>query len=245
MAHPESDYRSLLYSRYVSAFKGRQSGAPNYLFSDSKLIPLIKDWVKAIDRNRPCIDLGCGDGSMLHALRTLGFKEIAGIDLSAEQVALAGAVCPNVKCGDLLTEMAFYPDNHFGLITVFDVIEHLRKDEILRLLAGVVAKLAPGGTVIFHCPNGDSPWAQSVLASDFTHETLLAPASAQNLCAIFELRGFEAREHLGASLAIKGRLRQWMWRILRNAVIAWNAIETASPGSGIYTRNFAFKAQKQ
>lgn len=244
MAAGDPDYRPFFYARYVSAFKSRLPVAPNYQFSDSKLIPLIKDWVRPIDRALPCVDLGCGDGNMLHALRTLGFQNISGVDVSAEQVALAQKVCANVRCGDLMTELAAYPDNHFGVITVFDVIEHLRKAEILQLMERAISKLRPGGIIVFHCPNGDSPWAQGVFASDFTHETLLAPASAANLCAVFGLTRFEAREHLGVSASLKGAVRSVLWAVIRAGIKCRSVIETGSAGSGVYTRNFAFKAQR-
>lgn len=239
-----ADYRLAFYERYVSAFKGRTTAEVSYEFTDSKLIPLIRDWLAGLDRATPCIDLGCGSGALLHALGRLGFTRLAGIDASAEQVALARRVTADIAQGDLLTGLRQQPDNFFGAIFLFDVIEHLTKPEILALLESVVRKLRPGGQFICHCPNGDSPFVGNILAGDYTHETLLNASSAGNLCALFGLDDFEAREHLGASAGLKGRLRGLAWRGVRLGLKLVNLVETGATGSDVFTRQFCFKARK-
>lgn len=239
-----ADYRLSFYERYVSAFKGRTTAEVPYEFTDSKLIPLIRDWLAELDREAPCIDLGCGGGSLLHALQGLGFTRLAGIDVSAEQVALAQRVTEHVAQGDLLAGLQRQPDAHFGAIFLFDVIEHLTKHEILALLEMVCRKLRPGGLFICHCPNGDSPFVGNILAGDYTHETLLNASSAGNLCALFGLRDFEARENLGASAGLKGWLRGGAWQGVRLGLKLVNLIETGAPGSNVFTRQFCFKARK-
>lgn len=239
-----ADYRPVFYERYVSAFKGRTTGGVSYEFTDSKLVPLLRDWLADLDRATPCIDLGCGNGSLLHALGRLGFTRLAGIDASAEQVALARRVSADVAQGDLLAGLRLQPDAFFGAIFLFDVIEHLTKPEILALLESVVRKLRPGGLFICHCPNGDSPFVGNILAGDYTHETLLNASSAENLCALFGLADFEAREHLGASAGVKGRVRGLAWRGVRLGFQLVNLVETGAPGSGVFTRQFCFKARK-
>lgn len=239
-----ADYRLSFYERYVSAFKGRTTAPVSYEFTDSKLIPLIRDWLVDLDRATPCIDLGCGNGSLLHALRKLGFTRLAGIDASAEQVALAKRVADEVMQGDLLAGLRQQPDDYFGAIFLFDVIEHLTKQEILALMEEVVRKLRPGGLFVCHCPNGDSPFVGNILAGDYTHETLLNASSAENLCTLFGLQDFEAREHLGASTGMKGRLRSLAWRGVRLGMKLVNLVETGAAGSGVFTRQFCFKARK-
>lgn len=239
-----ADYRPSFYERYVSAFKGRSSSAVSYEFTDTKLIPLIRDWVADLDREAPCIDLGCGNGSLLHALGTLGFTRLSGIDVSPEQVVLARQVTESITQGDLLTGLQEQKDGNFGAIFLFDVIEHLTKREILALIDAVVRKLRPGGLFICHCPNGDSPFVGNILAGDYTHETLLNASSAENLCTLFGMEKFEAREHLGASAGVKGRLRGLAWHGVRFGLKLLNLIETGSTGSGVFTRQFCFKARK-
>lgn len=238
------DYRSIIYRRYVSDFKGADGRSANCEFGDSKLIPLLRPWVAGVDRGKPCIDLGCGDGNILHALTTLGFSNLHGVDVSAEQIERARRVLPGAVTGQMAEYLKTFPDGHFALITLFDVIEHLRKDEILGLMDLISAKLLAGGVFIAHCPNGDSPMAAQVFSGDPTHETLLNPASAEVLCRIAGLHGFEACEHLGASSGIRGLCRRAGWSLAKLALRGYTAIETGSLGSHVLTRNFAFRAIK-
>ena len=41
------------------------------------------------DRAAPILDIGCGTGGFLEALRSLGYSSIEGVDLSPSQVAAA------------------------------------------------------------------------------------------------------------------------------------------------------------
>jgi hypothetical protein len=108
----------------------------------------------------------------------------------------------------------------------------------------LVSHLAQHGIVIVHCPNGDSPFVGPVRYGDFTHETVLTPASARNLCVLFGLVNFEAMEEYNTSDSIKGKVRQWGWNALRTAIRFCHLTETGSAGSGIVSRNFCFKAEK-
>lgn len=193
-----ADYREVVYSRYVSAFKGagrvvRQPGQ-----GDPKLAALFGGWLAGVDRSGEVLDLGCGDGGLLLTLRSLGFEKLAGVDCSGEQVARAREVSLDVVQGDLMTHLEAQPIGRYTVLLLFDVIEHLNKSEILRLLELVGSRLKPGGVFIAHCPNGDSPMHGTLHAGDFTHETLMNPQSARHLCTLFGLEQFEAREHLGS-----------------------------------------------
>jgi len=238
-----NDYRQRFYEKYVSAFKGDLSLKADFRFSDSKLLPLLRPWLASKDRAVPCVDLGCGHGNVLHALRTLGFTNLHGVDSSAEQIACARAVLPTAEVSDILSFLHRTPDAYFGVVTLFDVIEHLTKDEILDLLQLVHSKLRSGGILIVHCPNGDNTRALSVFASDFTHETILSPMSARAICRLAGFVRFAAAEHLGASSGWRGRVRLLGWQVSRALLMLGNIVETGSPGSGVFTRNFVFKAE--
>jgi SAM-dependent methyltransferase len=242
MAVPE--YKEKLYKSYVSEFTRSGGSRPSYAFSDSKLVPLLVPWLRSLDRAAPCLDLGCGDGNILHALRALGFQSVEGVDVSEEQVALARKNCSRVVCADIFAYLRAAERNHYALITLFDVIEHLEKSKILSLLEEIQGVLRPGGVFIAHCPNGNSPFAFAVFASDFTHETLLNEASARHICTVCNLVNFSAVEHLGASRSLSGKVLQVAWWLVRIVIRATNLIETGSSGSPILTRNFAFKAEK-
>jgi len=86
--------------------------------------------------------------------------------------------------------------------------------------------------------------ALQVFAGDFSHETLLNSASAESICKLSGFTTFEAREHLGSSVSIKGYARKMMWSVVKYAFRAVNLVEVGNAGSGIFTRNFAFRVIK-
>jgi 2-polyprenyl-3-methyl-5-hydroxy-6-metoxy-1,4-benzoquinol methylase len=238
------DYRGTIYSRYVSAFKAQNAGRPDYAFSDGKLLPQLEPWMRDVPRSAKCLDLGCGNGTVLHALRTLGFQHLEGVDLSEEQVAVARAEFPQVEQMDIFLKLSKAHENEYGLMTLFDVMEHLKKDEIISLLALIKSRLSHRGTLIVHCPNGESPFVGPVHYGDLTHETIITPASARHLCTLFGFTRFEAKEPRNTSHSVKGACRGITWRVLRNIIKLCHMVETGDSGSGIVSRNFIFKAQK-
>jgi 2-polyprenyl-3-methyl-5-hydroxy-6-metoxy-1,4-benzoquinol methylase len=239
-----TDYRRLVYSRYRTAFKAANGDPPGAMGAQPKLAALLAPWLDGVDRSGEVLDLGCGDGSLLQTMRALGFRRLAGVDCSAEQVERARHICPDAVEGDLVRYLEEREAGRFPVILLFDVVEHLRKVEILHLMELIVTRLRPGGVFIGHCPNGDSPFVGTLHAGDFTHETLLNAQSARHLCTLFGLEAFEAKEHLGTSSNWKGRARSLGWHGLRAGLKVWNLIETGSTGSGIFTRQFAFKARR-
>jgi SAM-dependent methyltransferase len=238
------DYRKIFYARYVSLFKAHSLPPPDYAFSDAKLMPLLGPWTANLPRSTACLDLGCGAGNILHLLRALGFTDVAGVDISAEQIELARKISPQAHCGDIMEALIKYGANSLGLITIFDVLEHLTKPEQLALMQSCAERLMPGGVLIAHLPNGDSPFAGAVMASDYTHETLLSPGSAKVLCKIVGLGEFAAAEHLGASTTFRGRMRRLLWAWQRFALQLFTLVECGHSGPKILTRNFAFRAIK-
>jgi SAM-dependent methyltransferase len=81
----QPDFRATLYGQYVTAFKGQSGAQPSTTWWDHKLLPLVAD----MDRASAVLELGCGDGALLAYLAQRGFTNLAGVDISAEQVALA------------------------------------------------------------------------------------------------------------------------------------------------------------
>lgn len=239
-----SNYKDTLYKYYRSSFKGRVDASAMEM-SVAKLMPVVGPWVAERDKDELVVDLGCGAGELLLTLKRLGFKNLTGCDLSAEQVLVAQTLFPTVKEQNLFAFLESYADGEIGIITLFDVLEHLTRQQALDLLVIVRRKLKPNGRFIVHMPNGLSPFVGHVYWGDITHEWCLTPQSAEVLCRVSGLTNFECVEHLGESAGFKGNMRKVAWRLARGFLRVLNRIETGSAGGMVWTRNFAFKADKQ
>ena len=127
------NYRKKLYGNYVSANKELQR---NTLADPGRqdrrnilnLRRALRDWLRHVPRDVKVLDVACGPGNLLELLAEEGFNDLQGIDLSEEQVALARKKFPQVVCGDAL-EYLRTQSGTYGLITAFDILEHLAKAE--------------------------------------------------------------------------------------------------------------------
>ena len=84
------------------------------------------------------LDIGCGDGALLAALRD--DKQVAGrgIELSAANVAHAVARGLSVVQGDADTDLGDYPDDAFDMVILSDTLQAMRAPatvlgELLRI----------------------------------------------------------------------------------------------------------------
>lgn len=87
-------------------------------------------WIKLIVNPKNCLDVGCGTGALVRALRKLGIKAY-GVEIS--KYALDSAendVKPYLKYGDI-TDLP-YKDGEFDLVLSFDVLEHIERSKLRK-----------------------------------------------------------------------------------------------------------------
>lgn len=238
-------YRDRVLERYASVFKaGSAEATPAEIdrWGDA-YGSYLAGWVPE-DRGAAIADVACGPGWLLRFFTRRGYGNVAGVDASAEQVALARRHVPDVECGDV----ADFLEKRRGaldLVTGIDIIEHLTKDEALAFLDACHSALRPGGRLVLQTPNGESPFVGSVRYGDFTHETCFTPALLRQL---LELAGFaevECRETGPMARGAASLLRVAVWRLARMLLLLCNLAETGSAGSGVLTRVFLISAVRR
>ncbi len=136
------------------------------------------------------LDIGCGDGSVLEALRART-SESAGVDSSAAAVELTRARTPeaDVVAADVQESLPF-ADASFDSVLMLDVIEHLTNP--IAAIAEIRRVLRPGGLLAVTTPNANSPirylrgrkWFGT---ADPGHVTLY---TSFTLCHLLERAGF-------------------------------------------------------
>ncbi len=118
---------------------------------------VIRDHVKYVEarvagvrgRVPRLLDIGCGSGLFLAAMRRKGF-EVFGMDLSERAVAAARMQYGlEVYQGGIGSQM--WQKTRFDIITMFHVLEHVRNPvDALRYAGGL---LSPSGRLILQVPN--------------------------------------------------------------------------------------------
>ncbi len=156
---------------------------------------LAERYVELLADHAPVLDIGCGAGGLLAALREAGI-EGRGVDLDAGMVTEAQASGLDVVRGDGLSYLAQLDDGSLGAITAIHVVEHLVFADLCRFLDLAAAKLRPGGVLVCETPN---PTALIVLGHSYildpTHKWPLHPSLLTFLCERAGFAGVEVRFH--------------------------------------------------
>lgn len=93
----------------------------------------------ALASPRSALDVGCGRGHLVKALRSMGVEAL-GVD--PNPYAVAHAVTPGVAVGDAVAGLRF-PDGSFDMVVSVGVLQYVRPKE--RMLAEMRRVLRPGG----------------------------------------------------------------------------------------------------
>ena len=111
-------------------------------------LKILKDEVKALD-------IGCGRGEWISLLNENGFNA-RGIDVNESMVRLASQKGLNAAVNDALGELKSLDENSIDIITAFQVVEHIKFDDVLELIKEAKRVLAPCGILILETPNPEN-----------------------------------------------------------------------------------------
>jgi 2-polyprenyl-3-methyl-5-hydroxy-6-metoxy-1,4-benzoquinol methylase len=238
-----ADFRAVMYDRYVSSFTGRlapsESGLQSYLaWCRHRYLPLLAD----LDRHGKILDIGCGAGDMMEFLRRLGFSRVEGIDRSNEQVQVATRRGLPATSADAMVYLTEHSEDYDAIVAI-DVLEHFSKEELVDLVSLVHGALSDGGVFIIQTVNGSGLFPGGNAYGDFTHMTILAPESLEQLLTVGGFRDFTFTESGPVPKDLKGRLRVLGWSVIRMAAALARRIETGKRQT-IWTENLICRCRK-
>lgn len=192
------------------------------------------------DRQAAILDLGCGDGGLLSVARDAGYRQITGVDLSAEQIQIARARgLTDIHQAEIIPFLETRNDGSFDVIIAFDVIEHLTKRELLTVIGETYRVLRPGGRWIIHAPNGQSPFFGRIRYGDFTHELAFTQKSLSALLRVGKFVKIQCFEDQPIPHGATSLVRFILWKLLRNIWRFFIMVETGERGNDlILSQNF-------
>ncbi|WP_295452152.1 class I SAM-dependent methyltransferase [uncultured Thiodictyon sp.] len=234
------NYRARIYENYVNA--GLNPLAPHGLDPlegfQARLYTL-RAMVRRLappDKQSSILDLGCGHGAIVYALRQAGYQHVRGIDVSPEQVEAARRLgVPGVVQGDIMEALAATACGSSDCVITYDVIEHLTKSELIDFVDEVHRVLSPGGRWIIHVPNGESPFFGRIRYSDFSHELTFTRFSLTQLLKASGFATVDCFEDRPVAHGVKSAVRAVLWGFLRLGWLCYIAIEC-----GVFDRGAIF-----
>ena len=182
-------------------------------------IPHIRRLIRAHFPRRKdaaILDLGCGAGIILRVLRESGYTNLAGVDTSTEQVAIArGKGLDIVRHGDLFVHLEQTERAMFDVVLAYDVIEHFGNSELLRMADEVFRILRPGGRWILHVPNAEGVFGSRVRWADLTHERAFTPHSIGQLARTAGFADAMCHDDAPVAFGLKGLARRVLYGTMR------------------------------
>jgi O-antigen chain-terminating methyltransferase len=187
---PPNDAFDLFYHDFEEAFRGTQEQIRErlnvYLL---KLKEHIQDYGSAV-----FVDIGCGRGEWLDVLKCEGVRNYTGVDLNKIQLEVCREKGHSVVYQDCNAYLSGLAENSVDVITGFQIVEHLKFDELLALFGFCERVLRPNGVIIFETPNSSNLiTAANYFYSDPTHKR---PIYQSTLRFIAERSGFSEVEIL-------------------------------------------------
>lgn len=232
-----TDVRNEVIARYISTSPGihRPSGAVDRLAFMSAYEWHLKGWLPA-DRSLSWLDLGCGQGQLMSLALRNGFRAVCGVDLSAEMLLACQELHLDVRREDATEIVHQLPSEAYGVVSAFDFLEHLPRNDALALLRETRRLLRPAGVMFIKVPNGASPVVGDMFFSDLTHESLFTPSSIAQLASLAGFSRCDVREVGPVPHGVRSVVRYALWSGVRRWYRLLNAIETGSPGADVVTQ---------
>jgi SAM-dependent methyltransferase len=150
-------------------------------------------WLEARSQRREALlEIGCGNGFFLQQALEKGWREVRGVEPSADAVAKAPPAVRGMIEEDVMRGGLFAPES-FDAVCLFQVLDHI--SEPIELLEECRRVLRPGGHILALNHNV-SAWSARVLRErspivDIEHTYLYSPATMRTL---FTSAGFLAGE---------------------------------------------------
>lgn len=199
-----------IYNNYIENTFGE------YHQADFKFIQFENNYRQFFpaSKNACILDIGVGRGEMLSCMQRWGYKNYQGIDISVSAVDYCKALCLNCEHVVNTSEWLDKNKNKFELVTILDVLEHIKRDEIFVFLSAIQRSLKKDGKLIVQVPNLQAPDSCLHRYYDITHESGFTEHS---LHQVLMASGFNDYRFFGFEDTITRHPKEKIRLILRSA----------------------------
>jgi cyclopropane fatty-acyl-phospholipid synthase-like methyltransferase len=129
---------------------------------------MLKDHLPE-NKSARILDLGCGAGLLLRALKEFGYANLRGVERDAGQAEAARARGFEVDVTNDTPAWLNERRGSFDFVISTDVLEHVPVAEQIPFVAAIQASLAEGGVFLCTVPNANSALASRWRYIDWTH----------------------------------------------------------------------------
>jgi SAM-dependent methyltransferase len=141
----------------------------------------VEDFLPILGEATDVLDVGCGRGELLDALRTHGVAA-RGVDSNRAMVEVSRSRGLSVEHGDALEYLSRLTDASLGGLVAIQVVEHFEPGYLTRFLETAYHKLRPGAPLVLETIN-PACWMAffECYLRDLTHQRPLHPDTLRYL----------------------------------------------------------------
>ena len=165
------------------------------------------------DKQALIIDIGCGTGKGLMALKGMGYRNTLGIDIDQPAVESCLSDGLNAATVDAPNTFLLNLDATYDCALMCDVLEHIPKRGVIPALEAACCALKRGGKLIVRGPNSSVFMRPAV--QHFPHEWHPCPLSMRQVLVAAGFVDVRVYEAATAPVRALGVLRWMAWPVLR------------------------------
>jgi len=151
----------------------------------------VEHYVERARDQQPVLDIGCGRGELLEALKKAGV-EARGFDINERSVTDLQQRGLNVTLAGIPECFEGIKHGSIGSVVAMHVVEHIPVEHLFALFAQTARVLRSGGLFMIETPNAESI---AVSATDFWRDpTHIAPRHPAALTVLAREHGFSIEE---------------------------------------------------
>ena len=207
------DY-SIHYSIYHNQSKESNEESTQYMKS------VLHSYMN-VSTDSKILDIGCGFGFALLALKEMGFNNVEGLEISQEQADVCIKHGLKVTVDNNSIEWLLKRKNEFDVVILFDVLEHIPVDKQIDFVRAIYFALKSGGKILVQVPNANSILSSRWRYIDYTH---FSSFSENSLYFVLKNAGFENINIENSKGTGKLYFRFWKksgWKKFRRRFVRW------------------------
>ncbi len=211
-----------------------------------KQFPIWKrQYGKFLPKNKQTkiLDVGCGFGSMVYFLQSLGFNFAEGIDINRHKIDVAiNSGIKNLHHGDA---MSFFrdKDNFYDTIFLMDVLLDLSLEEARELLYSINRALKPNGILIIKSANAESPMVGNLQYGHFGKQLHITENNLKNILRNIGFDQVGVYPMRPAVHGIPSFIRFCFWFLIEGFLKFYRLVETGTK-KGVFTQSIIAVAKK-
>ncbi|MDN7179704.1 class I SAM-dependent methyltransferase [Caballeronia sp. SEWSISQ10-4 2] len=141
----------MILDNFYSALEDRFRGSRQVIKERQSLyLPLVD--ALSLRVRKKILDVGCGRSEWLELLEERGI-ESEGLDTNEEFVTQARQAGLDVSKADVMEHLRQQPDQSYGLVSAFHVVEHLGFENLLLFLREAYRVIDDDGALLLETPN--------------------------------------------------------------------------------------------